>query len=94
MRFGFTGRHTITVSVDVENVLFYGFRVCAGFEEYPSAGDASYVIALQEAGLGTHLVRGLPGLRSAARKLLDNALRQMVSVAVGRIFGGTCLLPA
>lgn len=39
------GTHTITVSVDVENVLFYGFRVCTGFVEYPSAGNASYVVA-------------------------------------------------
>lgn len=39
------GTHTITVSVDVENVMFYGFRVCSSFTEYPSAGDASYVVA-------------------------------------------------
>ena len=39
------GTHTITVSVDAENVMFYGFRVCTGFAEYPSAGDASYVVA-------------------------------------------------
>lgn len=39
------GTHTITVSVDVENVMFYGFRVCNSFTEYPSAGDASFVVA-------------------------------------------------
>ncbi len=39
------GTHTITVSVDAENVIFYGFRVCSGFAECPSAGDASYVVA-------------------------------------------------
>lgn len=39
------GTHTVTVSVDAENVQFYGFRVCTGFAEYPSAGEASYVVA-------------------------------------------------
>jgi len=39
------GTHTIEVSVDVKGVQFYGFRVCSSFNEYPSAGDATYVVA-------------------------------------------------
>lgn len=39
------GTHTIKVSVDVKGVQFYGFRVCSAFNEYPSAGDATYVVA-------------------------------------------------
>ena len=39
------GTHTITVSVDVKGVQFYGFRVCSAFREYPSAGDATYLVA-------------------------------------------------
>ena len=39
------GTHSITVSVDVKGVQFYGFRVCSSFNEYPSAGDATYVVA-------------------------------------------------
>lgn len=39
------GTHTIKVSVDVKGVQFYGFRVCSEFNEYPSAGDATYVVA-------------------------------------------------
>lgn len=39
------GTHTIKVSVDVKGVQFYGFRVCSAFNEYPSAGNATYVVA-------------------------------------------------
>ena len=33
------GEHTLKVSVDVNGVQFYGFRVCTDFSEEPSAGD-------------------------------------------------------
>ena len=39
------GTHTITVSVDVKGVQFYGFRVCQSFSEEPSAGSATYTLA-------------------------------------------------
>ena len=39
------GTHTITVSVDVKGVQFYGFRVCSSFSEKPSAGSASFALA-------------------------------------------------
>lgn len=39
------GTHTITVSVDVKGVQFYGFRVCSAFREYPSAGEASFTLS-------------------------------------------------
>ena len=39
------GIHTITVSVDVKGVQFYGFRVCSNFSESPSAGTASFTLS-------------------------------------------------
>ena len=39
------GTHTITISVDVKGVQFYGFRVCSAFSEEPSAGEAVYTLA-------------------------------------------------
>lgn len=39
------GSHTITISLDVKGVQFYGFRVCDSFSEEPSAGDATYTLA-------------------------------------------------
>lgn len=39
------GQHTLTVSVGVNGVQFYGFRVCTDFSEGPSAGDATYTLA-------------------------------------------------
>lgn len=39
------GTHTITVSVDVKGVQFYGFRVCSAFSEHPSAGSASFTLS-------------------------------------------------
>ena len=39
------GTHTITVSVDVKGVQFYGFRVCSNFSEEPSAGSASFTLS-------------------------------------------------
>ena len=39
------GTHTITVSVDVKGVQFYGFRVCSSFSEEPSAGSASFTLS-------------------------------------------------
>ena len=39
------GTHTITISVDVKGVQFYGFRVCSGFAEEPSAGEATFALA-------------------------------------------------
>ena len=39
------GTHTITISVDVKGVQFFGFRVCSSFSEKPSAGDATYLLA-------------------------------------------------
>lgn len=39
------GTHTVTVSVDVKGVQFYGFRVCSAFQEYPSAGEASFTLS-------------------------------------------------
>ena len=39
------GTHTITVSVDVKGVQFYGFRVCSAFSEEPSAGSASFTLS-------------------------------------------------
>jgi hypothetical protein len=39
------GAHTITVSVDVKGVQFYGFRVCSSFTETPSAGSASFTLS-------------------------------------------------
>lgn len=39
------GTHTVTVSVDVKGVQFYGFRVCSAFREYPSAGEASFTLS-------------------------------------------------
>lgn len=39
------GTHTVTVSVDVKGVQFYGFRVCSAFREYPTAGEASFTLS-------------------------------------------------
>lgn len=39
------GTHTVTVSVDVKGVQFYGFRVCSAFREYPSAGEAAFTLS-------------------------------------------------
>lgn len=39
------GEHTITISVGVNGVQFYGFRVCTDFSEEPTAGDAEYTLA-------------------------------------------------
>lgn len=39
------GTHTITVSVDVKGVQFYGFRVCSDFREFPTAGEASFTLS-------------------------------------------------
>ena len=39
------GTHTITISVDVKGVQFYGFRVCSNFSEEPSAGEATFALA-------------------------------------------------
>ena len=39
------GTHTITISVDVKGVQFYGFRVCSDFSEEPSAGEATFALA-------------------------------------------------
>ena len=39
------GTHTITVSVDVKGVQFYGFRVCSDFSEKPTAGSASFTLS-------------------------------------------------
>ena len=36
------GTHTLSISVDVKGVQFYGFRVCDSFSEAPSAGEAVY----------------------------------------------------
>jgi len=39
------GTHTITISVDVKGVQFYGFRVCSSFSEEPSAGEAAFTLS-------------------------------------------------
>ena len=39
------GEHTLKISVGVSGVQFYGFRVCTGFSEEPTAGDAEYTLA-------------------------------------------------
>lgn len=39
------GEHTLTISVDVNGVQFYGFRVCTDFSEEPTAGEAKYTLA-------------------------------------------------
>lgn len=39
------GTHTITVSVDVKGVQFYGYRICTAFSEYPSAGEATFTVS-------------------------------------------------
>ena len=39
------GTHTVTISVDVKGVQFYGFRVCSAFSEGPSAGKATFALA-------------------------------------------------
>ena len=39
------GTHTITISVDVKGVQFYGFRVCSNFSEEPSVGEATFALA-------------------------------------------------
>lgn len=39
------GEHTLTISVGVNGVQFYGFRVCSSFSEGPTAGDATYTLA-------------------------------------------------
>lgn len=39
------GTHTVTISVDVKGVQFYGFRVCSAFSEKPSAGEATFALA-------------------------------------------------
>lgn len=39
------GTHTITISLDVKGVQFYGFRVCSDFSEGPSAGEATFALA-------------------------------------------------
>ena len=39
------GEHTLTISVGVNGVQFYGFRVCTDFSEEPTAGQAEYTLA-------------------------------------------------
>lgn len=39
------GEHTLTISVGVNGVQFYGFRVCTNFSEEPTAGQAEYTLA-------------------------------------------------
>ena len=39
------GMHTITVSLDVKGVQFYGFRVCSAFSEEPWAGSAAFTLS-------------------------------------------------
>ena len=39
------GTHTITISLGVKGVQFYGFRVCSSFSEEPSVGEAEYTLA-------------------------------------------------
>ncbi len=39
------GQHTIMVSVDVEGVQFYGFRVCSVFSQKPYTGEAVYALS-------------------------------------------------
>lgn len=39
------GTHTITVSLDVKGVQFYGFRVCSAFSEEPWAGSAAFTLS-------------------------------------------------
>ena len=39
------GEHTLKISVDVNGVQFYGFRVCTDFSEGPTAGEAEYTLA-------------------------------------------------
>ena len=39
------GTHTITISLDVKGVQFYGFRVCSAFSEEPWAGSAAYTLS-------------------------------------------------
>lgn len=39
------GEHTLTISVGVNGVQFYGFRVCTDFSEEPTAGQAEYALA-------------------------------------------------
>ena len=39
------GTHTITISLDVKGVQFYGFRVCSAFSEEPTAGEATFALA-------------------------------------------------
>ena len=39
------GEHTLKISVGVNGVQFYGFRVCTDFSEEPTAGDAEYTLA-------------------------------------------------
>lgn len=36
--------HTLTISVGVNGVQFYGFRVCTDFSEEPTAGEAEYTL--------------------------------------------------
>jgi len=38
------GIHTITISVGVKGVQFYGFRVCSSFSEEPTVGEAEYTL--------------------------------------------------
>ncbi|WP_392888982.1 glycosyl hydrolase [Eubacterium limosum] len=39
------GTHTITISLGVKGVQFYGFRVCSSFSEEPTVGEAEYTLA-------------------------------------------------
>ncbi|CAK7036469.1 glycosyl hydrolase family 18 protein [Tissierella sp.] len=39
------GTHTITISLGVKGVQFYGFRVCSSFFEEPTVGEAEYTLA-------------------------------------------------
>lgn len=39
------GSHTLTISGGVPGVQFYGFRVCTGFSEAPSAGWADFTLS-------------------------------------------------
>ena len=82
------GTHTITISVDVKGVQFYGFRVCSNFSEEPSAGEATFALAPRSfKDVDGNMAVPDKGfkltLEMLRRKLLDGALRLVGGMAFG-----------
>lgn len=66
------GPHTLTISGGVPGVQFYGFRVCDGFSEMPSAGEAIFTLSPRQ----FLDVTGTPAIPDKGFKLTCEMLRR------------------